>query len=139
MIYRGGNDFEIWMDTYDHFYEPADDLWTGHTYKTYFYYYNYRSNRIEAYGGEIISGEAFEELSGTDLIEEIEAKGYTIETIIRWGNDIVTINYVIPENDFGVVRYENVIWDNKVKDFWEKDVRGVTLWENAGEGGSFLF
>lgn len=139
VVYCGGNDFEIWMDAYDHFYEPLDDLWlwTGHTYKPYFYYYNYSSNRIEAYGGETISGEAFKELSGTDFIEEIEAKGYTIETIIRWENDIVTINYVIPENDFGVVAYENVIWDNKVKDFWEKDKRGVTSWENAGEGGSF--
>lgn len=139
VVYRGGNDFEIWMDTFDHFYEPVDDLWiwTGHTYKPYFYYYNYSSDRIEAYGGETISGEAFKELSGTNFIEEIEAKGYTIGTIIRWENDIVTINYVIPESDLGGVAYENIIWDNRVKDFWEKDEGGVTSWENAGVGGTF--
>lgn len=140
VVYRGGNDFEIWMDTYDHFYGTVDDLWWGHTYKPYFYFYNYSSNRIEAYGGAFISGEAFAELSGTNLIEEIEAEGYTVEAIIQWENDIVTINYVIPadENDsLGNITYENVIWDNRVKDFWEKDVRGVTSWENAGEGGSF--
>lgn len=136
VVYRGGSDFEIWMDTYDHFYNPTDDFLTGHTYKPYFYYYNYSSNRIEAYGGEIISREEFDELSGTNLIEEIEAEGYTIGTIIRWGNDVMTINYMIPY-DNGSVDYENVIWDNKVKDFWEKDKRGVHSWENAGVGGSF--
>lgn len=140
VVYHGGNDFEIWMDTYDHFYEPAADIWTGHTWKPYFYYYDYRSNQITAYGGEIISGEAFEELSGAGFIEEIEAKGYTVEEIIRWENDIVTINYMIPANErdsAGTVAYENIIWDNRVKDFWEKDMRGVTSWENAGEGGSY--
>ncbi|MDE7341737.1 MAG: hypothetical protein K2N80_14495 [Lachnospiraceae bacterium] len=140
VVYRGGNAFEIWMDTYDHFYEPAYDMWTGHTYKPYFYYYNYSRDRIEAYGGEIISGEEFGKLSGTNLIGEIEAEGYTVETIIRWENDIVTINYVIPADErdsTGTVCYENVIWDNTAKDFWQKDVRGVTSWKNAGEGGRF--
>ena len=137
VVYRGGNDFEIWMDTYDHFYDTIDEMWSGHTWKPYFYHYNYSSKEIEAYGGEVISGKKFEELSGTNLIEEIEAEGYTVETIIWWENDIATINYVIPEDDLGCIVYENVIWDNKVKDFWEKDVRGVTSWKNAGEGGNF--
>ncbi|MDE5932255.1 MAG: hypothetical protein K2H40_07210 [Lachnospiraceae bacterium] len=137
VVYRGGTDFEIWMDAYDHLYDKAYDMWTGHTYKPYFYYYNYSSDRLEAYGGEIISGEEFEELSGTNLIKEIEAEGYTVETIIRWGNDIVTINYMIPEDDSETITYENVIWDNKAGDFWLKDVRSVTSWKNAGEGGSF--
>ncbi|MDE6750934.1 MAG: hypothetical protein K2K21_17995 [Lachnospiraceae bacterium] len=137
VVYRGGNDFEIWMDTYDNFYDTVDDLWSGHTWKPYFYHYNYSSNRIEAYDGEIISGEKFEEISGTNLIEEIEAEGYTVETIILWGNDIVTINYVVSDDEYGFLCYENVIWDNKIKDFWEKDTRFVTSWKNAGEGGSF--
>ena len=137
VVYRGGNDFEIWMDTYDNEYDTVAELWSGHTWKPYFYHYNYSSNRIEAYEGEIISGKKFEEISGTNLIEEIEAEGYTVETIILWGNDVVTINYVIPVNEYGFIRYENVIWDNKIKDFWEKDTRFVTSWKNAGEGGSF--
>lgn len=137
VVYRGGNDFEIWKDAYDHFFGMiSEDSWTGHTYKPYFYYYNYSSNRVEAYGGEEISGEAFEQLSGTNIIEEIESKGYTVGTIIRWENDIVTINYAVNE-DSGSISYENIIWDNRVKDFWEKEIRGVTSWENAGVGGSF--
>ena len=137
VVYRRGNDFEIWMDTYDHFYDTVDDMWSGHTWKPYFYYYNYSSKGIEAYGGEVISEKKFEELSGTNIIEEIEAEGYTVETIIWWENDIATINYVIPEDDSGFVVYENIIWDNSVKDFWEKDVRCVTSWQDAGEGGRF--
>lgn len=137
VVYRGGNDFEIWKDAYDHFFGMiSEDSWTGHTYKPYFYYYNYSSNRVEAYGGEEISGEAFEQLSGTNIIEEIESKGYTVGTIIRWENDIVTINYAVNENT-GSISYENIIWDNRIKDFWEKEIRGVTSWENAGVGGSF--
>ncbi|MDE5867164.1 MAG: hypothetical protein K2H31_11285, partial [Lachnospiraceae bacterium] len=89
------------------------------------------------YDGEIISGEKFEEISGTNLIEEMEAEGYTVETIILWGNDIVTINYMVSDDEYGFLCYENVIWDNKIKDFWEKDTRFVTSWKNAGEGGSF--
>ena len=88
VVYRGGNDFEIWMDTCDHFYDTVDEMWSGHTWKPYFYYYHYSSKGIEAYGGEAISGEKFEELSGTNLIEEIKAEGYTVETIIWWENDI---------------------------------------------------
>ena len=138
IVYRGGNEFEIWMDEYDNFYETDVKMWTGHTYKPYFYYYDYNSDRIKAYDGEIISGDKFAELSGTNLIEEIEAEGYTVETIIRWENDIIAINYRIDEEEeFGVITYENVIWDNRVKDFWQKDMRGVTSWQNAGEGGSF--
>lgn len=137
VIYRGGKDFEIWMDAYDHWYEPANDLWLGHTYKPYFYHYNWGTDQIERYGGAMISAEAFEERSGTRLIEEIEEEGYTVETIIWWDNDVVTINYVIPENEYGCIYYENIIWDNTVKDFWEKEKQRVTSWKNAGVGGSF--
>ena len=142
VIYRGENwknEFEIWVDSYDHEHDVYDDysLWRGHTYKPYFFHYNYKNDRIEAYGGEIISGEAFEELSGTNLIEEIEAEGYIVGDIIHWGNDIVTINYEFTANEYGTIRYENVIWDNNIKDFWQKDARGVTSWKNAGKGGSF--
>lgn len=140
-------DFEIWVDGYNNYCEPDglgkdDPLWTGHTWRPYFYHYDTSDDQIKAYGGEEITKEAFAKLSGTDIIEEMEAKGYTIGEIIHWGNDIVTINYHevelwgVDESEERYV-YENVIWDNRVKDYWRKDERGVTSWENAGEGGSF--
>ena len=148
VVYHGENarnEFEIWVDAYDNYCEKdafgeGDDMWTGHTWKPYFYHYDSDRDQIEKYGGEIISGEAFGELSGTNLIEEIEAEGYTVGDIIRWDNDIVTINYEKYNNhndSTEYICYENVIWNNNVKDFWRKDARGVTSWKNAGEGGSY--
>lgn len=138
--YRGGDDFIIWVDAYDNYcvkdhWGPGDDMWWGHTWKPYFYHYNGSHDRLEAYAGEIISGEEFSELSETNIIAKIENEGYTVGEIIRWENDIVTINYHdVTEEEY---HYENVIWDNNVKDFWRKDERGVTSWRGAGEGGSY--
>lgn len=146
VVYRGENErneFEIWVDGYNHFYGMMiPDAWTGHTYRPYFYYYDSDSDQIKAFGGKLISEEDFEELSATNIIEEIKAKGYTVGDIIRWDNNIVTINYnyvqVGSTNDSSKWDvYENVIWDNNVKDFWRKEAMQVTSWENAGVGGSY--
>lgn len=148
VVYRGENErneFEIWVDAYDRecdkdYFGEGDDMWIGHTWKPYFYHYNSDSDQIEKYGGEIISQETFEKLSGTNLIEEIEAEGYIVGDIIRWDNDIVTINYEEHRNhndSTEYIFYENVIWDNNVKDFWRKEERIFTSWKGAGEGGSY--
>ncbi len=141
VVYRGGSDFEIWMDAYDGCYWLEDDLWTGHTYKPYFYYYDEETAGLEKYAGEIISKETFVQLSGIDLIAEIEAEGYEAGDIIRWENDIITINYAVPPQDepgeSSTITYDNIIWDNAAKDYWQADAWGITSWKNAGEGGSF--
>lgn len=148
VVYHGGDDFEIWIDTYDHYcmkdhYGKDDHMWTGHTWKPYFYHYNYSNDQLEAYTGEEISRETFKELSGTNIIEEIEAKGYTVGEIIRWENDIVTINYHYvrfwgEDDSEEEYTYEHVIWDNRVKDFWQKKTgEHIDSWEDAGVGGSY--
>ena len=139
VVYRGGSDFEIWLDAYDGCYWLEDDLWTEHTYKPYFYYYDEETAGLEKYAGEIISKEAFAQLSGIDLIAEIEAEGYEAGDIIRWENDIITINYAVPPQDkpgdSSTITYDNIIWDNAAKDYWLAE--GITSWKNAGVGGSF--
>lgn len=150
VVYRDEDpreDFEIWVDAYDIFCErdyfgKDDHLWTGHSYKPYFYHYDAVEDRIEAYGGEEISKEEFAKLSGTDMIEEIEAEGYTVGEIIHWENDIVTINYHEvklrgEDESEEIYIYDNVIWDNRVEDYWRKDERGFKTWKGAGEGGSY--
>lgn len=150
VVYRESypkDEFEIWIDAYDNYCEKDyfgkdDHMWTGHTWKPYFYHYNYSDDRLEPYAGEEITPEAFKELSKTNIIEEIKAEGYTVGEIIRWDNDVVTINYHYVElwgedESQETYVYENVIWDNRVRDYWRKDERGVTSWKNAGEGGIY--
>lgn len=147
VVYRNTyprEEFEIWVDAYDWEHdidvELDIDMWIGHTWKPYFYHYDQFEDRLKAYGGEKIAKDAFAALSGTGLIEEIEAKGYTVGEIICWANDIVTINYHNANVWEGIASseyYENIIWDNRVKDYWRKEERGVTSWEDAGEGGSY--
>lgn len=150
VIYRDKyprEDFEVCVDAYDYDcekngFDNGEDMWLGHTWKPYFYYYDQFEDRIKAYGGEKISKDAFVKLSGTNIIEEIEAKDYTVGEIIHWENDVVTINYHYAkirgeDGESTDYYYENVIWDNRVKDYWRKEERGVTSWENAGEGGSY--
>lgn len=54
----------------------------------------------------------------------------------------MTINYhyIMPQDEDESPEtyiYKNVIWDNRAGDYWRKDERGVTSWENAGEWGSY--
>lgn len=150
VVYRGENErneFEVWVDAYDMTCEKGgfssgEDMWTGHTYKPYFWYYDSDADQIRKYGGKSISKEDFAKLSGTNIPEEIEAEGYTVGEIIRWDNDIVTINYHYETlwedgEPSGFIHYDNVIWDNNVKDFWQKEAMYADSWETAGVGGSY--
>lgn len=138
VVYRGDScGFELWVDGYNHYYEPADDLWTGHTYRPYFYHYNGEKGLLEPDEGTGLSREELAEICGFDLAAEVEAEGYEVTDIVRWlPSDIVTVNYTIPLDEFGSITYENIIWDCRAKDYWRSRERGVSSWRNAGEGGS---
>lgn len=130
--------FVLWADGYDHYYEPEDDLWTGHTWRPYFYHYERNPGETEIGElkpdvGEYISREELRELCGFDLAGEVEAEGYEVTEIVRWKpSDIVTVNYTIPINESGIITYENIVWDCVAQDYWEKE----DCWQNAGYGGS---
>lgn len=133
--------FEIVIDSYDNYYHPADELWTGHTYKPYFYYYDWSTRQIREDESEILSSEELEQLCGFDLAAEVEAEDYIVTDIIKWKySNIVAVNYTIPaakEDPYLSITYENIIWDCNTNDYWRSAERGVTSWRNAGEGGSF--
>lgn len=144
VFFRPGSrwDFEVWVDNYNNYYEPADDLWTGHTWRPYFYHYERKlgetgTGELKPDAGEYISREELQKLCGFDLAGEVEAEGYEVTEIIRWNpSDIVTVNYTIPPDEYGTVTFENIVWDCVKKDYWLKEERGVTGWKNAGYGGS---
>lgn len=141
VVYRGEyNEFELWADGYDHYYEPDGDLWTGHTWRPYFYHYDWQTGQPVPDEGEDLSPKELEEICGFDLAGEVEAEGYEVTAIVRWQpSDIVTINYTIPldeEDPLPQITYENIIWDCEAKDYWRSREWGVTSWRNAGVGGS---
>lgn len=141
VVYRGKyNEFELWVDGYNHYYEPDRDLWTGHTWRPYFYHYDSQTGEPAPDESETLSQKELEEICGFDLAGEVEAEGYEVTAIIRWlPSDIVTINYTIPldeEAPLQEITYENIIWDCKAKDYWRSEEWGVTSWRNAGVGGS---
>lgn len=135
------NLFEIIRDSYDNLYDVTDEIWMGHTYKPYFYYYDWTTNQIERDESKIISAKELERLCGFDMAGEVEAQGYEITDIIKWKqSNIVTVNYTIPADEddpYPVIIYENIIWDCNANDYWRSEERCVTSWRDAGEGGSF--
>lgn len=138
VVYRGDSrEFELWADGYNHYYEPDNDLWTGHTYRPYFYHYNGEKGQLEPDEREYLSRKELAKICRFDLAAEVEAEGYEVTAIVRWEpSDIVTINYTIPPDEYGTITYENIIWDCKAKDYWRGAERGITSWKYAGEGGS---
>ncbi len=140
VTYRGGDEFELTADGYDQCYEIEDDLFSGHTWKPYFFHYVEEEDGIEPYEGKLISEEELADLCGQDLAAEIEAEGYELGEIICWGNRIVTVNYSRPveiDGEIVAISYENIIWDCDAEDYWRKEERHVTSWKDAGEGGSY--
>lgn len=141
VVYRGDTyGFELWVDSYNHYYELDGDLWTGHTWRPYFYHYDSQTGEPLPDEGETLSQKELEEICGFDLAGEVEAEGYEVTAIVRWQpSDIVTINYTIPPDEeapLPEITYENIIWDCRTKDYWRSEERGVTSWKNAGVGGS---
>ncbi|MDE5892580.1 MAG: hypothetical protein K2H45_06640, partial [Acetatifactor sp.] len=138
VVYRGDlYEFELWVDSYNNYYEPDGDFWSGHTWRPYFYHYDVSTGQLKPDEGENLSSKELEAICGFDLAAEVEAEGYEVTAIVRWQpSDIVTINYTIPLNKYGTITYENIIWDCEAGDYWRKKERGVTSWKNAGVGGS---
>lgn len=143
VIYREGyrDIFEIVIDSYDNYYDPADELCWGHTYKPYFYYYDWNTRQIREDESEILSSEELEQLCGFDLAAEVEAEDYIVTDIIKWKySNIVAVNYTIPaakDDPYSSITYENIIWDCNTNDYWRSAERGVTSWRNAGRAAVF--
>lgn len=141
VVYRGDRwRFELWVDSYNNYYEPEGDFWSGHTWRPYFYHYCLETKQLEPDERDSLSPEELEKICGFDLAGEVAAEGYEVTAIVKWKqSDIVTINYTIPpdeEDPFHTITYENIIWDCQAKDYWRSKERGVSSWRNAGEGGS---
>lgn len=133
--YDGKEYLEIVRDAYDGVYDQYSDIMNGHTYKPYFYKYNWTINDFEKCTSGEIDEEELKRLCGFDLGGEIKAEDYEILSILKLENNIVVVNYAIhDEGEFPCINYENVMWDCTRGDYWKQ---GVTSWKDAGFHGTY--
>lgn len=76
---------------------PDDELWAGHTYNQYYYFWN--GDSFKEYGAIEITVDELLKIDGTsELIEYIKDLNATINEIYYRNNNIIQINYQIEEH-----------------------------------------
>ena len=103
-------EFRIVDSNYDMFYDPSIDATMGHTWKSYYFYYDDEADEVKEYGGIEISKEQATDLVGRDLVAECLTDADTLDSIIYRGNGIVHVNYSSLD-DYGCTYHYHVNWD----------------------------
>ena len=110
---------------------PDDEVWTGHTWNKYYYYWN--GNSFREYGAIEITVDDLLQIEGSDeLIEYINGSGSTINEIYYRANNVFQINYQKEEREKNatITYYSNIMFRYTGK--------RVTLEECEFEGGIIL-
>ena len=115
--------FAIVHDAYDAEYYPADDMWMGHTWKKYYFFYNSEDGKIYEYGGTDISDETAAYWCGIDIVDKYLPKGDQIDSLFCRGNCLVVLNYEHKEGD--AIEYYHYIYDFS-KESLVDDMREIT-------------
>jgi len=101
--------FRIVDSSYDALYETADDIWMGHTWKSYYFFYDSEDGKIHEYGGTEIDDATAEYWCGRDIVEEFLPKGDKINSLFCRGNSLIVMNYEHEED--GCINYYHYIYD----------------------------
>lgn len=143
---KKGTDYvSIIHSEYDAIYtrEPGltgEEVWFGHTWKEYYFYYDEESEDFREYGGSNITENELDKICGFELSDEIKGEDYEIGDIFRRANGIVNVNYFRKERDeFGNTRiqYMNANYDRNTGEFlsaWGADEK---TWQNSNFGGKY--
>ncbi len=90
---------------------PDDEVWTGHTWNQYYYYWN--GNSFREYGAIEITVDELLQIEGTsELIDYISDLGATINQIYYRANNVFQINYQIEKRETNVTTtfYNNIMF-----------------------------
>lgn len=162
---RGGfyksdiGDYCVNVDTYDMSLEfdsaaDADDpnvyleyipvlekgMYTGHTWKEYFYYYDKASADFKEYGTKELTEQELATACGFDLAGEIKAEGYQMGKIYRRDNGVINVNYYMrTDNADGsvIIDFKNATYNEKTKAFMYEGGDGEKPWQKSDCGGIF--
>lgn len=122
------NDTEVYItdSNYDTVYDSEIGMMSGHSWKPYYFYYDKQKDMICEYGGAYICKEDIDDISGTNLIDQIEADEHEITSAFYRENGIMNVNYR-DLDEKGDVTFGNVNYDCVAKEF-------VNAWgENPGD------
>ena len=122
--------FRIVDSSYDAEYDPELDSTLGHTWKSYYFYYDRDTDSVKEYGGSEITDEKAKELAGRDLAAECVKSDDTLESIYYRKNGIININYSRPGEN-GCISYLHRTWDIE-KECYIDDYTEASDEEQAG-------
>ena len=104
--------FEIVDSSYDAEYDPEIEGLLGHTWKSYYFYYDRDTKSIKEYGGAEITQKKAEEIAGKDIVSESVTSEYELGTIYYRENGIININFS-KTDDNGAILYYHRNWNNE--------------------------
>ena len=94
--------------------KEEEALYTGHTWKNYYFFYDKKSGDFKEYVGKEISEDELEAACGFDLAAEIREAGYQVDVVFKRENGIINVNYSKTERgDVGSVykEFHNVTYN----------------------------
>lgn len=122
--------FRIVDSSYDAIFDPEIGDTIGHTWKSYYFYYDEAADSVREFGGKEITAEAAEKISGRDLVSECLKEGDEVESIYHRANGLTNINYARTDEN-GYVEHLHRTWDS-VKGIYIDDLNEPSDEENAG-------
>ena len=129
-------------DSYCEYEEGKEDeaLYSGHTWKVYYFYYDKDAGDFREYDGQPITEEELMGLTDENLLEEIRLAGYEVDDMYKRDNGMVNINYHKKTVEDGTVyiEYGNANFNSKTGKYVEGWEEGVNTWENSNFGGEYL-
>jgi len=84
--------FTLWHSTYD--FDVTDGIWTGHTWKDYWFYWDEQFETFKEYGGAKITETQLRRCNGAAaVLNAIQEEGDAIGDIFYRGNGIINVNH----------------------------------------------
>lgn len=144
---EGSDDICLSIGMYDGNFEykkddEKDSTWVGHTWKTYYLYYDERTDEFKEYGGYEITAEEVTQICGFDLVKEITDAGFSVDSIYERGNGILNINYsetTTTDDGYVNIFYHNASYDQKQKRFLNAGFsEGDGTWQASDFFGTYV-
>lgn len=136
MVVSDSNNCTISVSGYDETYDASMDVMLGHTWKVYYFHYSIEEDAIIEYKGSVISPAQASSMCPQGLLEEIEASGKTIDSIILRENGIININYS-SRDDNGWIVYGNANYDTVNGEYISAWGDEELNWINSNFGGTY--